>query len=97
MQHLGDEQSELPVAEHDAALARLDLDLREDLESRGERLDEDGALVEDPIGYPVQVRDRHGDEFGDRAIGAVDSHHATRRAMAFEILRARLRIGRRRS
>ena len=72
-QHLGHEQSELPVAEDDGAHPGRDHHLLQHLERGGQRLDEDRRLVGDPVRHVVQVASREHQLVCERAFGADDT------------------------
>src|SRR5262245_398324 len=82
---LGREQAELAVAEDNALHAWLDMDLLDDLEGRGEGLDEGGMIIAHRVRDNVEVRDRDADELGEGAVSAEDAHDRTRWAMAAEV------------
>ena len=88
VEHLGDEQSELAVSEHDAVASGLDVDLLQDLEGGGEWLGEDGLLIRDAIGHRVKIRHWNANEVGEGAIRAEDAHHLSEGAVALEALEA---------
>jgi len=83
-QHLGHEQSELPVAEDDGAHPGRDHHLLQHLERGGQRLDEDRCRVGDPVRHAVQVASREHHLVGERAVGADDPEHASRRTVTRE-------------
>jgi hypothetical protein len=89
LEHLGDEQAELAVAEHETSRARLERHLLEDLEGGGEGFGEDGALVRHVVGHLVEVAGGNPYPLREGAVRALDSHHAAGRAVPGKTSRAR--------
>ena len=72
-QHLGDQQPQFAIAEHDDALGRTDVQPVGDLQCRCERLREDRGGVRHGVGDGIEQVRRQGEAVGHHAISPADA------------------------
>jgi hypothetical protein len=76
-----DQLCELAVAEYTCLTVCGNVDLFEDFARRGQGFCEHGSIIGDARGHAVQIHDRQRQKFGEGAIMAQDSKHASPLAM----------------
>src|SRR5579872_6272675 len=81
-QRLGTQHSKLPVTQHDDTLILANIQLLEDLEGRGQRLDKNSFEITDLGRNPVEIGDRERQILGKGARAVQDADHSAVRTVA---------------
>src|ERR1041385_7350153 len=84
LQHLGDEQAEAAITQDSNPAPTIQLDLLENLERGGERLDKDGLVVIDGRGEDVEIGRRKAYVISESAVVIEDAQYGALAAMGRE-------------
>jgi hypothetical protein len=87
-ENLRHQKAQPAVAEDGHPGLRLDVNLLQDLEGGGERLDENGRPVGDGLGYPMEIAPGKRQKIGEGSVPALDSEDGPLRTVPAEALPA---------